>query len=128
MTRHNAVSVTPSLVSKSRPAPRALSSLPAPQAPSGKKVDISTVASNYHIEVNPSDVGRDDYTIVRSLLKEVAQTQSLDTGAQKSFKVSWLRLDLSYLPSRPVPFGPCPPTAPIPRPVLSPPLPFRPLP
>jgi len=57
------------------------------QAPSGKKVDISTVASNYHIEVNPSDVGRDDYTIVRSLLKEVAQTQSLDTGAQKSFKV-----------------------------------------
>lgn len=57
------------------------------QAPSGKKVEISTVASNYHIEVNPSDVGRDDYTIVRSLLKEVAQTQNLDSGTQKNFKV-----------------------------------------
>lgn len=56
-------------------------------SPSGKKVDISTVASNYHIEVNPSDVGRDDYTIVRSLLKEIAQSQTLETGGQKAFKV-----------------------------------------
>jgi len=57
------------------------------QSPSGKKVEISTIASNYHIEVNPSDVGRDDYTVVRNLLKEVAQTQNLDAGSQKAFKV-----------------------------------------
>jgi hypothetical protein len=35
------------------------------------QVEISTIASNFHIEVNPSDAGIHDYTIVREMLKEV---------------------------------------------------------
>lgn len=58
-------------------------------SPSNAKVEISIISSNYHIEVNPSDAGMHDYTVVRSLLKEVAQTQSLDTSqkASRAFKV-----------------------------------------
>eukprot|EP00039_Didymoeca_costata_P020132 m.340181 g.340181 ORF g.340181 m.340181 type:complete len:354 (-) comp19169_c0_seq1:154-1215(-) len=54
--------------------------------PSGKKIEISTIASNYHIEVNPSDAGNNDYTVVRELLKEAAQAHTIDIGQSKSFK------------------------------------------
>jgi len=57
------------------------------QNPSGKKIEISTIASNYHVEVNPSDVGINDYTVIREVLKEAAQTRSLDLGQSKPFKV-----------------------------------------
>ncbi|XP_029847031.2 replication factor C subunit 3 [Ixodes scapularis] len=55
--------------------------------PSKKKVDIVTVASNYHIEVNPSDVGIYDRVVVQELLKTVAQSQQLEANAQRDFKV-----------------------------------------
>ncbi|CAN8006026.1 unnamed protein product [Ixodes hexagonus] len=55
--------------------------------PSKKKVDIVTVASNYHIEVNPSDVGIYDRVVVQELLKTVAQSQQLEATAQRDFKV-----------------------------------------
>ncbi|KAG1659750.1 Replication factor C subunit 3 [Nymphon striatum] len=55
--------------------------------PSKKKLDIVTIASNYHIEVNPSDVGIYDRVVIQELLKTVAQTQQLDTTAQREFKV-----------------------------------------
>lgn len=53
---------------------------------SNKTVDISTLSSNYHIEVNPSDVGHHDYFVVRELLKDIALTQQLDTSV-RAFKV-----------------------------------------
>ena len=56
------------------------------KTPSGRTVECSTIGSNFHIEVNPSDCGIHDYTVVRNLLKEVAQTQSLDTSG-RGFKV-----------------------------------------
>jgi len=55
--------------------------------PSKKKVDINTIASNYHIEVNPSDVGIYDRIVIQELIKTVASTEQLDTGCQKEFKV-----------------------------------------
>eukprot|EP00037_Helgoeca_nana_P016551 m.155682 g.155682 ORF g.155682 m.155682 type:complete len:357 (+) comp23579_c0_seq1:33-1103(+) len=57
------------------------------KTPSDKKVEISTIASNFHIEVNPSDAGIHDYTIVREMLKEVAQSHVMDMGQHRGFKV-----------------------------------------
>lgn len=55
--------------------------------PSNKKLEIVSIASNYHIEVNPSDVGIQDRVVIQELIKNVAQTNQLDTGSQKDFKV-----------------------------------------
>ncbi|UYV62519.1 RFC3, partial [Cordylochernes scorpioides] len=57
------------------------------QTPSKKKLEISTVASNYHIEVNPSDVGINDRVVIQELIKSTAQTRQLESKSQKSFKV-----------------------------------------
>lgn len=55
--------------------------------PSNKKLEIMTVSSNYHIEVNPSDVGIYDRVVVMDLIKTVAQTHQLDVNGQREFKV-----------------------------------------
>ncbi|XP_073980843.1 replication factor C subunit RfC38 [Rhodnius prolixus] len=55
--------------------------------PSNKKIDIMTVASNYHIEVNPSDAGIYDRIVVMELIKNAAQTHQLDSSGQREFKV-----------------------------------------
>ncbi|KAK9891042.1 hypothetical protein WA026_013370 [Henosepilachna vigintioctopunctata] len=55
--------------------------------PSNKKLEIGTVSSNHHIEVNPSDVGIYDRVVIMNIIKNVAQTQQLDLSGQKSFKV-----------------------------------------
>ncbi|KXS22088.1 P-loop containing nucleoside triphosphate hydrolase protein [Gonapodya prolifera JEL478] len=55
--------------------------------PSGRKVDVSIVSSNYHLELTPSDVGVFDRVIVQELIKEVAQTQQVDSNAKHKFKV-----------------------------------------
>ncbi|XP_044738760.1 replication factor C subunit 3 [Chrysoperla carnea] len=55
--------------------------------PSNKKLSIATISSNYHIEVNPSDVGIYDRVVIMDLIKNVAQTQQLDSSGQREFKV-----------------------------------------
>ncbi|XP_074035756.1 replication factor C subunit RfC38 [Leptinotarsa decemlineata] len=55
--------------------------------PSNKKLEIMTVSSNYHIEVNPSDVGIYDRVVVMDIIKNVAQSQQLNSNAQRDFKV-----------------------------------------
>ncbi|KAI9916424.1 hypothetical protein PsorP6_017122 [Peronosclerospora sorghi] len=55
------------------------------------KVDITTVASNFHIEMNPSDVGNNDRLVVQEVLKEIAQYHLADSNAQKPFKVVLLK-------------------------------------
>ncbi|KAL0275376.1 UNVERIFIED_CONTAM: hypothetical protein PYX00_003237 [Menopon gallinae] len=57
------------------------------QTPSNKKIDIMTISSNYHIEVNPSDVGIYDRVVVMDLIKNTAQTHQLDASGQREFKV-----------------------------------------
>ncbi|XP_047498349.1 replication factor C subunit 3-like [Penaeus chinensis] len=57
------------------------------QTPSKKKLEIVTIASNYHIEVNPSDVGIYDRVVIQELIKTVASSQQLDTSGQREFKV-----------------------------------------
>ncbi|KAL1514245.1 hypothetical protein ABEB36_003532 [Hypothenemus hampei] len=56
--------------------------------PSNKKIEITTVNSNYHIEINPSDVGIYDRVVVMDLIKNIAQTQHIgSTNNQRNFKV-----------------------------------------
>ncbi|GLH05921.1 hypothetical protein R5R35_007309 [Gryllus longicercus] len=55
--------------------------------PSNKKIEITTLNSNYHLEVNPSDVGIYDRVVIQELIKTVAETHQLDTAGQREFKV-----------------------------------------
>ncbi|KAL7300942.1 replication factor C subunit 3 [Trichogramma pretiosum] len=57
------------------------------ESASKRKFDISTISSNYHIEVNPSDAGIYDRTVVMDLVKTTAQTHQIDPTGQKEFKV-----------------------------------------
>ncbi|KAJ1678055.1 Replication factor C (RF-C) subunit [Spiromyces aspiralis] len=57
------------------------------ETPSGRKIEINTLSSNLHIELNPSDVGGTyDRVVVQELIKEVAQTQQLSAKASRRFK------------------------------------------
>lgn len=47
-----------------------------------------TLASNYHIQVNPSDAGIYDRVVVMELIKNAAQTHQLDSTGQREFKGS----------------------------------------
>ena len=56
------------------------------QTPSQKTVEITAVVSNYHIELNPSDVGLYDYVVVQEIIKEIAQYKQLDASAKHPYK------------------------------------------
>ena len=47
------------------------------EAPSKRKLEIVTIASNYHIEVNPSDVGIYDRVVIQELIKNTASAQQI---------------------------------------------------
>lgn len=57
------------------------------QTTTNRKLEFNIVASNYHLEITPSDVGNYDRVVVQDLLKEVAQTQQVDSAARQKFKV-----------------------------------------
>ena len=57
------------------------------QTTSNRKLEFNIVASVYHLEITPSDVGNFDRVVVQDLLKEVAQTQQVDQAARQRFKV-----------------------------------------
>ncbi|KAK4455110.1 P-loop containing nucleoside triphosphate hydrolase protein [Podospora aff. communis PSN243] len=57
------------------------------QTSSNRKLEFNIVASVYHLEITPSDVGNYDRVVIQDLLKEVAQTQQVDQSAKQKFKV-----------------------------------------
>ena len=57
------------------------------QTTSNRKIEFNIVASNYHLEITPSDVGNYDRVVIQNLLKETAQTQQVDLTAKQRFKV-----------------------------------------
>jgi len=57
------------------------------ETPSKKKLEVVTVASNYHMELNPSDVGIYDRCVIQQMIKTVASTHQLDSSGQREFKV-----------------------------------------
>lgn len=57
---------------------------------------VSAVRSNYHVELNPSDVGSQDRYVVQEVIKELAKNRPLDvagahTGAAMCSGSSWTR-------------------------------------
>ncbi|KAJ2297999.1 Replication factor C (RF-C) subunit [Coemansia sp. RSA 2706] len=56
------------------------------ETPSRRKLELSLISSNHHIEVNPSDAGIYDRVIIQDLIKEIAQTQQVAASARR-FKI-----------------------------------------
>lgn len=55
--------------------------------PSNKKLQISVMSSNYHMEVNPSLLGIYDKSVIIEVIKNLAQIQQLDISSEKPFKL-----------------------------------------
>lgn len=55
----------------------------ARQTPSNKSVELTTIGSNYHIEINPGDAGIYDHLVVQEMVKEVAQFRPLDAASHQ---------------------------------------------
>jgi len=48
---------------------------------SGKQLEVTTLGSNYHIELNPSSLGFQDRHVIQEVIKEIAQTQNVSITA-----------------------------------------------
>ena len=53
--------------------------------PASKEIEITTLSSNFHIEMNPTDAGHYDKHVIQEILKEIAQSGSLSSSVP--FKV-----------------------------------------
>lgn len=42
-------------------------------------MEVTTLSSNYHIEINPSDVGTSDRYVIQEVITEIAQTQNVNS-------------------------------------------------
>jgi len=50
--------------------------------------EVTTISSNYHIEMNPSESGYYDRVVVQEIIKEIAQSQPIESSPDsRSFKV-----------------------------------------
>mmetsp|Transcript_4058 Transcript_4058/g.7475 ORF Transcript_4058/g.7475 Transcript_4058/m.7475 type:complete len:355 (+) Transcript_4058:67-1131(+) len=54
---------------------------------SKKKVEITILQSNYHIEMCPADAGLNDTHVITEVIKEIAQTHTLDPSTQRAYKI-----------------------------------------
>jgi hypothetical protein len=52
------------------------------------EVELTTISSNYHVELNPSDAGFQDRYVVQEIIKEMAKSRPLDISGNKGFKGS----------------------------------------
>uniref|UniRef100_A0A7S0RPL9 AAA+ ATPase domain-containing protein n=1 Tax=Pyramimonas obovata TaxID=1411642 RepID=A0A7S0RPL9_9CHLO len=58
-----------------------------PTMSSNISVELTTLSSMHHIELNPSDAGLKDKYIVQEVIKETAKYRQLDMAGSKGFKV-----------------------------------------
>jgi hypothetical protein len=45
------------------------------------EVELTTISSNYHVELTPSDAGLKDRYVVQELIKEMAKSRPLDVAS-----------------------------------------------
>ena len=50
-------------------------------------MELTTLSSNYHVEMNPSDAGNKDRYVVQEVIKEMARSRPLDAAGNSGFKV-----------------------------------------
>lgn len=53
------------------------------RTPTKRSIEVTTVASNFHIEINPGDAGVYDRYVVQEVIKEIAQFGPLDRSSFK---------------------------------------------
>jgi replication factor C subunit 3/5 len=51
------------------------------KTPSNRSLEITMVSSNYHVEINPADVGSGDRFVVQEVIKEMAQSGALNKSS-----------------------------------------------
>uniref|UniRef100_A0A061RXH8 Replication factor C subunit 3/5 n=1 Tax=Tetraselmis sp. GSL018 TaxID=582737 RepID=A0A061RXH8_9CHLO len=51
------------------------------------EIEMTTVSSNDHVEMNPSDVGNNDRYVVQEIIKEMARSRPVDVHGNRGFKV-----------------------------------------
>eukprot|EP00457_Paulinella_chromatophora_P010889 gb/GEZN01011008.1/.p1 GENE.gb/GEZN01011008.1/~~gb/GEZN01011008.1/.p1 ORF type:complete len:370 (+),score=68.10 gb/GEZN01011008.1/:27-1136(+) len=49
----------------------------------GRTVEVTTMGSNYHVELNPAEVGHYDRQVVQEVIKEIAQTHNITSVGEK---------------------------------------------
>ncbi|KAI8970506.1 DNA clamp loader [Pilobolus umbonatus] len=54
---------------------------------SSRKLMFGIVTSNYHMELNPSDLGIYDRVVIQDIIKNAAQTQQVNANTKHQFKV-----------------------------------------
>lgn len=52
------------------------------------EVELTTVSSNHHVEVNPSECGNQDRFVVQEVIKEMAKSRPMDLSASLQFGAS----------------------------------------
>ncbi|PHT37162.1 Replication factor C subunit 3 [Capsicum baccatum] len=50
-------------------------------------VELTTLSSTHHVELNPSDAGFQDRYVVQEIIKEMAKNRPIDAKGKKGFKV-----------------------------------------
>mmetsp|Transcript_18868 Transcript_18868/g.34222 ORF Transcript_18868/g.34222 Transcript_18868/m.34222 type:complete len:355 (-) Transcript_18868:81-1145(-) len=51
------------------------------------EIELTTITSNYHVEMNPSDVGNNDRYVVQEIIKDMAKNRPLDVTGLRGYKV-----------------------------------------
>ncbi|KAL4200325.1 hypothetical protein AMTRI_Chr03g55840 [Amborella trichopoda] len=51
------------------------------------ELELTTLSSTHHVELNPSDAGFQDRYIVQEIIKEMAKSRPIDVNGNKSYKV-----------------------------------------
>lgn len=51
------------------------------------EVELTTLSSSHHVEMNPADAGFQDRYVVQEIIKEMAKNRPIDTKGKKGFKV-----------------------------------------
>ena len=53
------------------------------------ELELTTLSSTNHVELNPSDAGFQDRYIVQEIIKEMAKNRPIDTKGKKGYKGSY---------------------------------------
>ncbi|XP_016544044.1 replication factor C subunit 3 isoform X2 [Capsicum annuum] len=59
-------------------------------------VELTTLSSTHHVELNPSDAGFQDRYVVQEIIKEMAKNRPIDTKGKKGFKVDKLSREAQH--------------------------------